>query len=260
MSAWVSALACVLAMIPADLSLRAWGSPRNVLWPIDATQRYLAVALIAGLAGAFAALARIPRWAGMLALAVGGGVVAWGLLSAVAPEYMPRALLAGLVGGAAAHMTIACPLLARVSHRCARATTPVCIACMMLGAGPVLYLAGYAQGAQLTGSLAAMAGALAIGSALFRGQPLGIGACAVLVGVLDAILLVAFGFRDRPATPALVALAIAPCAPGVALLPAVENAGKGRGVIASIGATVAAVLVAAGLAWMHHARTLGPGY
>jgi hypothetical protein len=203
-----------VAFFPADVALNQW----HALWPRDGTNRYLAVALGAVVAGVLHGSLpqdRMGRGGGVAAVAVVrallGAAAAWALLAPLPEQYVPAGLLVGLMAATGVWLGLAGGLLDHADARLPRGAVFGALAASAVAMAPGLFQSGYAGGARMAAGLAALAGGLAV-AGVVRRRRLGPapGAVTVWLGLLGAVLLVTFGYNDVPAPWALALMALAP--------------------------------------------------
>jgi|GEM_PF-3545578 len=235
------ALVGVGAFFFADLGLNQW----HELWPKDGTQRFLAIAIAAGVAGVVHALVGLIAVTAVLRLVLGAGL-ALGVLVPLPEMYMPRALLVGLTVGSGVWLAGTGAVLDGVGRRVPRAATVLALVASAMLAAPGIFQSGYAGGAQLAGGLGAIAGGAFLIAAVRRDRVGTLsGLHTVWLAVFGAVLLVTYGYQDVPVWSALPVMALAPF--GVVAALAVKHgvvrvglAGLAAAVIAG-GATLAVV-------------------
>ncbi|MFG0258802.1 MAG: hypothetical protein ACF8LK_00505 [Phycisphaerales bacterium JB041] len=229
------ALVGVGAFFFADLALNQW----HELWPRDGTQRYLAIAIAAGVAGLVHAVAGLIAVTAVVRLALGAGL-ALGVLLPLPELYMPRGLLVVLTIASGVWLAGAGAVLDLVGARVPRAASVLVLFASAMLAAPGLFQSGYAGGAQLAGGLGAIAGGAFMVSAV-RGRRVGTLSAlhTVWLAVFATVLLVTYGYQEVPVWPALPVMAAAPL--GVLAAFAVKH-----GVVRVALAGLAAALISGG--------------
>ena len=229
------ALIGVGAFFFADLGLNQW----HELWPKDGTQRFLAIAIAAGVAGVVHALVGLIAVTAVLRLVLGAGL-ALGVLVPLPEMYMPRALLVVLTVGSGVWLAGTGAVLDAVGRRVPRAATVLALVASAMLAAPGIFQSGYAGGAQLAGGLGAIAGGAFLVAAVRRNRMMTLsGLHTVWLAVFAAVLLVTYGYQDVPVWSALPVMAVAPL--GVVAALAVRH-----GVVRVVLAGLAAAVIAGG--------------
>lgn len=232
-------LVVLAAFVVADVGLNQW----HELWPIDGTQRYLAVAIAAAIAGV------VHRCVGLIAvsalLRAGiGAALAYGVLSPLPEMYMPQGLLVTLTALSGVWLAVMGTALDVAAVRLPRAGTAIGLSLVALVAAPGIFKSGYAGGANIAGGLGTIAGGAFVVAAV-RGEKSVVlaGMHTVWLAVWAAVLLVTYGYQEVPAWWALPIMAIAPI--GVLASLAVKHRGVRVVVAALAAAMIAAVATVA---------------
>jgi hypothetical protein len=136
-----------------------------------------------------------------LSMAVGAGLVSWGIFSLWLGHGLDRALLPGVVAGLAPLLLVTCAT--RVDHVClGAACRSVCLTASLLGGGAAGLFVG--RWAAQKGASLAMAGGAA-GSALLTGSLacscIGLHGLAAITATFFTMAPLAWALGNRPPTP-----------------------------------------------------------
>lgn len=203
------------AFFSIDLGLNQWHS----LWPIDGTQRFLAVAIGAGLFGVLHAAAGPALLAILFRLLLGAGL-ALGVLTPLPDMFMPPGLLIGLTIASGLWLAATGLVFDSAGARLPRVAQPMTLAGLAAVAAFGLFLNKYAGGSLLTAGLGAVAGGgLVVALLCGKRLPALSGLHTVWLAVFAAILLVTFGYQEKASPWSLVCMALAPTGILLGLLP-----------------------------------------
>lgn len=217
---WVAPVAVGLAFIPASVVANNHAS----LWPVNASERALAVVGIGVLLGLVAAALGMHglhgrSWARALQTITVGASGAFGacaLAIALHPHAMSTAMLIGLITAAAVWTAVSTTLLARSERTTPGFGVPARLAIVLFGMSLVMLFSSIGVFAQATGGLvAAMASATLVG-VWKREQSLGIGAYGVTLAAAAYFLIGAWQLSSNPPIGALVLISVAPAVAGIA--------------------------------------------
>lgn len=231
-------LAITLAFAPAPISIN--GKPD--IWPVNASERALAIAIAASSLGLLAELLRKSRWIRPLSAFLAGAFAAFAVLGALHPHAVSTpALVIGLViagtwVAATAHM------LARVESLRQGPGLLGMLAIWFFAASLVMLFSAIGVFAQQLGSLVPIVSAAAIVAFWTRRPVLGPGAFVPILSILTYFLIGTWQFSTNPPVEALGIIAAIPL-----VLAGLVRGGSRRHLILTWGMLSAASIVA--VAW-----------
>lgn len=211
---WVAPVAVALAFVPAVIVTNKHAN----IWPVNASERALAVAGVALVFALLVVLLGRPslakkRWAwvcGMLAGALAGKSGAFAVLIALHPHAVSTAMLLGVGVAAGVWASAGTKLLARAERMSSGFTVPGMFALALFGSSLVMLFSAIGVYAQTTGGLVAAMTSAALVGLWKRQQVLGQGAYIVPLGVLAYLLVGAWQLSANPPLGALVMAAMLP--------------------------------------------------
>ena len=192
-----------IAFVPAPIVVNG----KHDLWPLNASERALAVALAAGILGLLGAGVGRPR----VVLIVPGIVCsAFASLSVLLPLH-PHAVSTGLVVGAslvgAAWGGGATYLLARTEMAVPGARVPLMLALVVFASSLVILFSAIGTSAQQVGALVAVLSSVAMVAFWTRRPTLGAAGFGAIVSILAYFLVGTWQLARNPATGSLAIIA-----------------------------------------------------
>lgn len=214
MAAWIAPIAMAISFLPATLV----SNKHAMLWPVNASERGLAVVAVAlGAALLSLLLARAFRRGPMVGRvvaasmpAVAGAFAAYALLKPLHPHAVPMPMFVGLIVGSGLWVAISSRLLGAASTARPGAIVPALLSIGLFGASLVMLFSAIGVFAQATGGLvAAMSSATLIGL-WKRSHSLDAAAFVVPLSVLAYFLIGAWQLSPRPPLGSLAIIAAMP--------------------------------------------------
>lgn len=211
---WMAPVAVALAFVPAVIVTNKHAK----LWPVNASERGLAVAAVGLVFAMLVVLLSRPslakkKWAwvgGMLAGALAGKFGALAVLIALHPHAVSTGMLLGVGVAAGVWASAATRLLARAERMSSGFTVPGMFALALFGSSLVMLFSAIGVYAQTTGGLVAAMTSAALVGLWKRQQILGQAAYIGPLGVLAYLLVGSWQLSANPPLGALVMAAMLP--------------------------------------------------
>lgn len=214
MAAWIAPIAIAMAFLPATLV----SNKHATLWPVNASERGLAVAAVSlGAAMLSLLIARgLERGplAGRVVAAVlpaaAGAFAAYALLRPLHPHAVPMPMLVGLIAGSGIWVAAGAWLLGAASKARPGAIVPALFTIGLFGASLVMLFSAIGVFAQATGGLVAAMSSATLICLWKRPHALDAPAFVVPLALLVYFLLGAWQLSPRPPLGSLVLVAAMP--------------------------------------------------
>lgn len=206
LSILIPSLAVVLAFIPAPIVVNG----KHDLWPVNAAERAIAVALAAGLLGVLASSLHRRRWLASVPAFVSGVLASLAVLIALHPHAVstPMLLAATLVTGA--WVASGAHLLSRGEAARPGPIVTAMLALVTFAASLVMLFSAIGTYAQQVGALVAILSAATL-VAFWKKRPiLGVGGVGVALSILAYFLIGAWQLSSNPPVGALAITAALP--------------------------------------------------
>lgn len=208
LSALLAPLFVALAFLPAPIVVNG----KHDLWPLNAAERAIAIALAAGALGAVGrALARKGHAPAIAAIG-SGAFAALAVLIALHPHAVSTGLLVGVCAAAGLWTSLAAVTLARAEAARPGLSTPLMLALTLFAASLVMLFSAIGTFAQQVGALVAITTSVALISLWKRIPVLGVSGYGVVLSILAYFVVGAWQLSRNPAIGALAIVVLLPVA------------------------------------------------
>jgi hypothetical protein len=236
-------LVVAIAFIPAPVVING----KHDLWPVNASERAVAVAIVAGILGLLAAALRRHRRLAPAPAFIAGSFAALAVLIALHPHAVSTPLLSSALLMSGAWVGAGAHLLGRAEVARAGPTVPAMLALALFATSLVMLFSAIGTYAQQVGALVAVLSAATLVAFWKKRATLGIGGITAILSILAYFLVGAWQFSRNPPLGALAVAAALPLA--IPLL--ARFASRSRAAFIGAWATLAILCVgAAGWAFM----------
>lgn len=202
----VPSLAVVLAFIPAPVVVNG----KHDLWPVNAAERAIAVALGAGLFGVLASSLHRRRWLASIPAFVSGALSSLAVLVALHPHAVstPMLIAASIVAGV--WVAAGAQLLSASEAKRPGPIVPAMLALVTFASSLAMLFSAIGTYAQQVGALVAILSAATL-VAIWKKRPvLGVGALGIVLSILAYFFIGAWQLSRNPPVGALAIAAALP--------------------------------------------------